>query len=119
MLQTSLLLMKSLNKTETPNFLICGVFFVSKDNLLDVYTFKSHLNSNLNAVPKSFIDGKRLGQIYHARLRMRCSSLMHIYFLKVLSTVLCAFVEHFFFFFFEDTQHFLMYTIHNIATRTC
>ena len=32
MLQTSPLLMKSLNKTE-----ICGVFFVSKDNLFDVY----------------------------------------------------------------------------------
>ena len=34
MLQTSLLLMKSLNKTET---LICSVFFVSKGNLFDVY----------------------------------------------------------------------------------
>ena len=36
MLQTSLLLMKSLNKTETI-FLICSVFFVSKGNLFDVY----------------------------------------------------------------------------------
>ena len=35
MLQTSLLLMKSLNKTET--FLICSVFFVSKGNLFDIY----------------------------------------------------------------------------------
>ena len=31
-LQTSLLLMKSLNKTEAP-FLICNVFFVSEGNL--------------------------------------------------------------------------------------
>ena len=37
MLQTSLLLMKSLNKTKTPIFLICSVFFVSKGNLFDVY----------------------------------------------------------------------------------
>ena len=37
MLQTSLLLMKSLNKIGTPIFLIRGVFFVSKVNLYDVY----------------------------------------------------------------------------------
>ena len=101
MLQTSLLLMKSLNKTETPNFLICGVFFVSKDNLLDVYTFKSHLNSNLNAVPKSFIDGKRLGQIYHARLRMRCSSLnAHLFSKSIIDSPMCVCGAFFFFFFF-------------------
>ena len=41
MLQTSLLLMKSLNKTETP-ILICDVFFVSKGNLFDVLTFICH-----------------------------------------------------------------------------
>ena len=35
MLQTSLLLMKSLNKTS--HFLIRSVFFVSKGNLVDVY----------------------------------------------------------------------------------
>ena len=37
MLQTSLLLMKSLNKTETPIFFICSVFSVPKGNLFDVY----------------------------------------------------------------------------------
>ena len=47
MLQTSLLLMKSLKKKNkkkkqkknkrNSNFLICSVFFVSKGNLLDVY----------------------------------------------------------------------------------
>ena len=41
MLQTSLLLMKSLNKTETPIFKC--VFFASKDNLFDVYL--KHYNS--------------------------------------------------------------------------
>ena len=35
MLQTSLLLMKSLNKIETPIF--CSVFFISKGSLCDVY----------------------------------------------------------------------------------
>ena len=50
MLQTSLLLMKSLNKTETPIFFICCVFFVSKGNLFDVYfiQFSSRLNSYLS-----------------------------------------------------------------------
>ena len=42
MLQTSLLLMKSLKKTNkkkknNSHFLICSVFFVSKGNLFDVY----------------------------------------------------------------------------------
>ena len=36
MLQTSLLLMKSLNKTD-PHCLIRSVFFVSKGNLFEVY----------------------------------------------------------------------------------
>ena len=36
MLQTSLLLMKSLNKTDS-HFLIRSVFFVSKGNLFDIY----------------------------------------------------------------------------------
>ena len=37
MLQTSLLLLKSLNKNQDSHFLICSVFFVSKGNLFDVY----------------------------------------------------------------------------------
>ena len=37
MLQTSLLLMKGLNKNRDSHFLICSVFFVSKGNLFDVY----------------------------------------------------------------------------------
>ena len=41
-MQVLLLLMKSLSKTETPIFLIRGVYFVSKANLYDVYS-DSHL----------------------------------------------------------------------------
>ena len=37
MLQTLLLLLKSLNKTETPICLSVVCFFVSKGNLFDVY----------------------------------------------------------------------------------
>ena len=37
MLQTSFLLMKSLNKNRESHFLICSVFFVSKGNFFDVY----------------------------------------------------------------------------------
>ena len=43
MLHSSLLLMKSLNKTKT-SFSVCNLFFVSKGNLLDFYLMK-HRNS--------------------------------------------------------------------------
>ena len=44
-------------------------------NSTSLSSFKRHLNSSRNVSHKFFFDGKRLGQIYHARLRMRCSSL--------------------------------------------
>ena len=37
MLQKSLLIMKNLNKIETPIYVIRSVFFASKGNLFDVY----------------------------------------------------------------------------------
>ena len=53
MLQTSLLLMKSLNKTEKQDFhfLICNMFFVSKGNLSDVF----------------FVSKGNLSDVYYAR----------------------------------------------------
>ena len=66
-------------------------------------TFKHHLDASLTKSPKFFFDGKRLGQIYHARLRMRCSSLnAHLYSKNIIDSPLCACGS------FEDVQHFLL-----------
>ena len=48
MLQTSLLLMKSFNKTETPIF--CNVFFVSKCNLSDFYSHAPIICMNTHTI---------------------------------------------------------------------
>ena len=62
-------------------------------------SFKRRLDSDLNAVPKFFFDGKRLGQIYHARL----STLNAYLFSKnIIDSPICVCWAR------EDTQHFLM-----------
>ena len=71
-------------------------------NSTSILAFKRKLNSNLNAPPKYFCDGKRLGQIYHARLRTNCSSLNHHLFTKnIVDSPLCTCGS------VEDTHHFL------------
>ena len=66
-------------------------------------SFKHQLNVNLAKSPIFVFDGKRLGQIYHARLRMRCSSLnAHLFSKNIVDSPLCACGS------FEDTQHFLL-----------
>ena len=66
-------------------------------------SFKHHLDVNLTKPSKFFFDGKRLGQIYHARLRMRCSSLnAHLFSKNIIDSPLCACGS------FEDTHHFLL-----------
>ena len=66
-------------------------------------SFKHQLNVNLAKSPILFFDGKRLGQIYHARLRMRCSSLnAHLFSKNIVDSPLCACGS------FEDTHHFLL-----------
>ena len=62
-------------------------------NAPSICAFKSSLNSTLIGVPLFYLDGKRIGQIYHARLGMDCSSLNHNIFKKNTSlTVRYAFV---------------------------
>ena len=46
--------------------------------------FKHKPNADLNMPPSFYKGGKRLGQIYHARLRTQCSSLNHHLYLKIL-----------------------------------
>ena len=65
--------------------------------------FKRHLNSNIINPPNFFFAGKRLGQIHHARLRTKCSSLCeHLYSKIILDNPLCACGA------IEDTNRFLL-----------
>ena len=55
-----------------------------------ISSFKRSLNSTLIGVPLFYLDGKRIGQIYHSRLRMDCSSLNHHLFSKnIIDSPLC------------------------------
>ena len=51
-------------------------------NAPSISAFKRSLNSSIIGVPLFYLDGKRIGQIYHSRLRMDCSSLNHHLFSK-------------------------------------
>ena len=65
--------------------------------------FKRHLDSDFNGVPKLFCDGKILGRIYLAQLRMRCSTLTARLFSKnIIDSPICICGAY------KDTQHFLM-----------
>ena len=60
-------------------------------NLPSLSSFKRHLNSNLLAPPKYFCDGNRPGQIYHARLWMKCSALnQHLFSKHIVDSPLCV-----------------------------
>ena len=94
-----------LNSTSNPFFCHAELNGLSEEirSLTSLPSFKRHLDSSLNASPKFFFDGKRPGQIYHARLRMRCSSLnAHLFSKNIIDSPLCVCGA------FEDTQHFLL-----------
>ena len=61
-------------------------------NAPSISSFKRSLNSTLIGVPLFYLDGKRIGQIYHSRLRIDCSSLNHHLFSKNIMTACFAFV---------------------------
>ena len=64
--------------------------------------FKNRLNSNLITPPRYYNTGKRLGQIYHARLRTACSPLrQHLYSKYIVDSPYCTCGD------IEDTHHFL------------
>ena len=53
-------------------------------NAPSIIAFKRSLNSTLISVPRFYLDAKRIGQIFHSRLRMDCSSLNHHLFSKII-----------------------------------
>ena len=64
--------------------------------------FKNKLNHNINVPPRYYNVGKRLGQVLHARLRTKCSSLnQHLHSKKIIDSPRCACGS------IEDTNHYL------------
>ena len=64
--------------------------------------FKNSLKSNLITPPRYYNTGKRLGQIYHARLRTACSPLrQHLHSKNIVDNPYCTCGD------VEDTHHFL------------
>ena len=65
--------------------------------------FKHELNRNIRMPPKFYFIGKRLGQIYCARLRTNCSSLnLHLFSKNLTDSPLCACGS------VEDTYHYFL-----------
>ena len=60
-------------------------------NLPSIASFKREINLDIKYIPSFYFDGKRLGQIYHARLRTDCSTLNHHLFFKEYSreSIMC------------------------------
>lgn len=65
---------------------------------------KSHLNATNRKVPSYYLNGSRLGQIHHARLRMECSSLKFYLFRRnLVDSPLCSCKQE-----NETNEHFLL-----------
>ena len=74
-----------------------------KRNSTSVAVFKSKLQCNVRSPPSFFFDGKRTGQIHHARLRLNCSSLrQHLFSKNIVESPLCECGA------VEDTKHFFL-----------
>ena len=72
-------------------------------NSPSLYIFKKRLNSNVSTPPRYYNTGKRLGQIYHARLRNPCIPLrQHMYSKNIYDSPYCTCGD------IEDTHHFLL-----------
>lgn len=72
-------------------------------NAVSIASFKQKLNENTYIPPKYYLTGKRIGQIYHARLRTKCSALrQHLFSKNIIDDPFCACGA------VEDTRHFLI-----------
>ena len=95
-------------------------------NAQTITTFKYKLNRNLKKPPAYYFSGTRLGQIYHTRLRLNCSSLNNHLFLKnIINDPLCecgAVEDTYHFFFtcnrFRNLRHVLLNTISTFCQPT-
>ena len=65
--------------------------------------FKTRINPNTEKPPRYYFIGKRLGQIYHARLRTNCSSpRQHLFSKNIVDSPVCECGS------VEDTHHYLL-----------
>ena len=65
-------------------------------------SFKKSINVNISTPPRYYNTDKRLGQIYHARLRTSCSSLrQHLFSKNIIDCPQCVCGS------IEDTHHYL------------
>ena len=72
-------------------------------NANTVASFKRGLSVNRHSPPAYYNAGKRLGQIYHSRLRTKCSSLNeHLFSRNIVDSSLCICGS------VEDTKHFIL-----------
>ena len=68
-----------------------------------IASFKRGLSVNRHSPPAYYNAGKRLGQIYHSRLRTKCSSLNeHLFSRNIVDSSLCTCGS------VEDTKHYIL-----------
>ena len=58
-------------------------------NSPSVESFKHKLNSNITKPPPYYFSGSRLGQIYHARIRLNCSLRCHLFQKNIIDNPVC------------------------------
>lgn len=72
-------------------------------NSSSLNVFETTINSNIILPPSYYFIGKRLGQIHHARLRTKCSSLrQHLFSKNIIDCPRCVCGS------IEDTHHYLL-----------
>ena len=72
-------------------------------NSPSVESFKHKLNSNITKPPPYYFSGSRLGQIYHARIRLNCSLRYHLFQKNIIDNPVCECGE------IENTSHFFLH----------
>ena len=72
-------------------------------NSPSVESFKHKLNNNITKPPPYYFSGSRLGQIYHARIRLNCSLRYHLFQKNIIDNPVCECGE------IENTSHFFLH----------
>ena len=81
-----------------------------QDTKKKLHVFELRLNSTIIDIPLFYRDGKRFGQIYHARLRTDCSTLNHhLYSKNIMDIPLCNCGR------VETTKHYLFECIEDLT----
>ena len=92
------------NYTITPSYRLRFVTGTnSRLRLVVRLVLKTRINNNISLPPSYYFTGKRLGQIYHARLRTKCRSLRHhLFSINIIECPRCICGS------LEDIHHYLL-----------